>query len=93
MYRKDVDFQEIEDITILPNQYHEIKKDYLCKKENKYSLFRKYCNKYDIEKDVFLEILSLIRLETGAPSSKGRKKMKRENNPYSFNDKHPNSYN
>lgn len=82
----------IEKNFITQEQYEEIKKNYLCKNETNTVLFKRYYEKYEIEKEVFLEVLDKIRQEEGLDNSLSNKKIKRIYNPYSFHDKHPNSY-
>lgn len=92
MYNKKFCDSHINDIHITPSQFEEIKKDYLSKRENKYCLYTKYYKKYKIQKDLFLEILEVLKLESKHIKKQPPNRIKRKNNPYSFHDKHPQSY-
>ncbi|WP_409199729.1 hypothetical protein [Methanobrevibacter sp. DSM 116169] len=92
MYKKNIDIIDDGEINILPQHYKEIKRDYLCRKESKYGLYKKYFIKYNIDKDTFMEILNLIRCESKMPVYGTKRKDKRKHNPFSFHDKHPKSY-
>ena len=84
----------LDESDIFSSPFNEIKKDYLSKKENPYSLYTKYHKKYNISKDVFLSIINLLKVESNKPIKKPSKhKSKRKNNIYRSNDKNPNSYN
>jgi len=91
MYKKEIIHNSVDNVNIPPSLYEEIKRDYLCKKEKKYGLYRKYYLKYKIDKDIFMETLNNIKSNFKEPIP-NKKKNKRKNNPYSFHDKHPNSY-
>lgn len=71
--------------------YNQIKKDYLAKTSILSVLYRKYHKNYDIDKFQFYQIIEKIRAEENIPQ-KTVKKTKRMSNPFSFHDKHPDSY-
>lgn len=83
---------ENDEIKVPREIYEEIKRNYLCMKESNSFLYRRYHQKYGIDKRMFLEIVSSIREEEGLPITPFNKKTKRIHNPYAFYDKHPNSY-
>ena len=45
-----------------------------------------------MDKKVFIEIIDKIRIDEGATAFNPIKKTKRSNNPFSYYDKHPDSY-
>lgn len=73
---------------------NEIRRDYLSKKDHPYSLYTKYYKKYNINKELFLSIINLLKTESNQPIKKPGKRIKvrRTTSPYK-NDKRPSSYN
>lgn len=71
--------------------YNQIKKEYLAKKCILSVLYRKYHKNHNIDKIQFYHIIEKIRLEENIPQKSARKS-KRMSNPFSFHDKHPDSY-
>lgn len=71
--------------------YNQIKKDYLAKTSILSVLYRKYHKNYGIDKFQFYQIIEKIKAEENIPQ-KRVKKTKRILNPFSFHDKHPDSY-
>ncbi len=72
--------------------YEQIKTEYLGKSWSLNSLFLKYNKAYNISREMFLQIIEKIRIEENLPLEMENKKVKRKNNPYSYQDKHPECY-
>lgn len=70
--------------------YEQIKKEYL-EKSNATSLYMKFHKDYNLTKIQFYQIIEKIRTEENLPP-KVMKKTKRTSNPFSYHDKHPDSY-
>ncbi len=71
--------------------YDEIKQEYLSKKSILSIIYLKYHKNHDINMHQFNQIIKKIRTEERIPENP-KNKEKRKNNPFSFYDKHPNSY-
>ncbi|WP_299522836.1 hypothetical protein [uncultured Methanobrevibacter sp.] len=81
-----------EEIKIPKSKYNELKENYLKNPKTIYSIYNAFNKEYPMEKKVFIKIINKIRLEQGVTTHKPLKKTKRMNNPFSYHDKHPDSY-
>lgn len=81
-----------EEIKIPQSKYDKLKEDYLKNPKTAYSLYAKFNKEYPMDKKVFIEIIDKIRIDEGATAFNPIKKTKRANNPFSYYDKHPDSY-
>ncbi|MDO5848261.1 MAG: hypothetical protein Q4P18_01885 [Methanobrevibacter sp.] len=71
--------------------YQEIKMEYVSKNCILSTLYRKCQKEYNINKIQFNQIIEKIKMEENIPQKTARK-VKRMNNPFSYHDKHPDSY-
>ena len=74
----------IDEEDVFSSAFSEIRKDYMTKKENTYSLYAKYYKKYNINKDVFLSIINLLKVESNQPIKKQPKKINIKKKDNSF---------
>ena len=74
------------------SDYEKLKKEYLTKNRSRHSLYVDFSKKQLINRRVFTQLLNKIRIEEGYPEFVPLKKTKRENNEFSYLDKHPDSY-
>lgn len=85
-------YKSNEEIKIPKSKYNELKENYLKNPKTAYSLYNEFNKEYPMNKKVFIKIIDKIRVEQGTNTFKPSKKTKRMNNPFSYHDKHPNSY-
>ena len=85
-------YKPTDEIKIPQSKYDKLKEDYLKNPKTAYSLYAKLNKEYPMDKKVFIEIIDKIRIDEGATAFNPIKKTKRANNPFSYYDKHPDSY-
>ncbi len=80
------------ELKIPKSTYDKLKKDYLKNPKNAYSLYIALNKTFPMDKKTFIGIIDKIRIDEGASAFNPIKKTRRMNNPFSYYDKHPNSY-
>ena len=81
------------ELKIPESRFNKLKEDYLKNPKTAYSLYIEFNKTYPMDKKVFIELLDKIRIDKGASAYSPIKKTKMGNNPTSYYDKHPDSYN
>lgn len=76
---------------ITKNVYDEMKKDLITNKFGTSTIYMKYSKQHNLDKIQFNQIIKRIKDEENI-SKKTMKKAKRMQNPFSYQDKHPNNY-
>ena len=85
-------YKPTDEIKIPQTKDDKLKEDNIKKPKTAYSLYAKFNKEYPMDKKVFIEIIDKIRIDEGATAFNPIKKTKRANNPFSYYDKHPDSY-
>ena len=81
-----------DEIKLPKSKYCEIKENYLKNPKSAYFIYTELHKEYPMDKKIFLQIINQIRDDYGASPYTPTKKTKRQHNPFSYHDKHPNSY-
>lgn len=85
-------YKPTDELKISKSKYDKLKEDYLKNPKTTYSLYAKFNKEYPMDKKTFIKIIDKIRIDKGANAFNPIKKTKRANNPFSYHDKHPDSY-